>query len=149
MIRFLAAVTLAVVFVSSPAAADGPPPPIPPTAVRLDLAFLEADQPANPIPGDCDSYHDIAIAAGWTEADWPTLRTIIQRESHCQPGVVNRYGCVGLTQVCRINHARLGVTRTDLQDAATNLAIARQLCQEWVDAGRSCWRPWWTRRFRP
>jgi hypothetical protein len=36
-----------------------------------------------------------------------------------------------------------------LKDPFVNLTVGRQLCQEWLDVGRSCFRPWWTRGFRP
>jgi hypothetical protein len=126
-----------------------PPTPTAP-AQRVDLENLVREPIVNPgTPGDCDSYHDLAINAGWTEEQWPRVRYIINRESGCRPAVVNRYGCVGLMQVCRINHKRLGVTRADLKDPGTNLSIGRTLCNEWLEVGRSCYRPWWTRRFRP
>lgn len=124
--------------------------PAPSTAQRVDLERLVLERVIDPgTPGECDSYHDLAIDAGWTEQQWPTLRYIMHRESRCQPAVVNRYKCVGLLQVCRINHARLGVTIADLKDAGTNLRIGRTLYQEWVDVGRSGWRPWWLRKWRP
>lgn len=125
-----------------------PPSPTAP-AQRLNIATLEANQDAPAVPGDCDSYKPLALTAGWSEAQWPTLRHIMHRESRCYPDVINRYHCVGLLQACRINHKRLGVSATDLKDPFVNLTVGRQLCQEWIDVGRSCWRPWWTRGFRP
>lgn len=151
MTRVLLVATIVGVILSSPAAADGQPPPLPPPAVRVDLARIVAEQTAiadattieRGTPGDCDSYRTLALNAGWTETEWPTLRKIMWRESRCLPHVINRYGCVGLLQACRINHARLGVTRSDLQDAGTNLRIGRTLFEE------RRWKPWWTRTFRP
>jgi hypothetical protein len=144
MIRFLTAVAFACLILSSPAAADGPPPPIPPPAVRIDLALVMADQPATGTPGDCSSYHDVAIEAGWTEAEWPNLSVVLNRETwHCHPDRINRYGCSGLLQICPINQRRLGVTRFDLQDPLTNLRTGHTLFEE------RRWRPWWTKRWRP
>jgi hypothetical protein len=146
MIRFLTAVALIGAILSSPAAADGPPPPLPPSAVRLDLALLVAEPAATapPTPGDCSSFYDIAVEAGWTDAEWPNLRVVLDRETwHCHPERINRYGCSGLLQVCPVNQRRLGVTRWDLQDPLTNLRIGRTLFEE------RRWRPWWTRHWRP
>jgi hypothetical protein len=118
----------------------------------LPVAVLVNRTPATvePVPGDCDSFHDVAVAAGWDEQDWPTVEYILHRESHCLPWAVNRRsGSTGLMQVMPSNLRRLGYTRADALDAATNLAIGHELCQEWVDVGRSCYRPWWTGRWRP
>lgn len=128
-------------------------------AVRLDLDYLRAEAAVIGValeivpegtPGDCETYKPLALAAGWDESDWPVLRVILNRETwHCHPDAINRYGCSGLMQVCRVNQARLGVTRWDLQDPLTNLTIGRELCAEQESHHRSCWRPWWTRRWRP
>jgi hypothetical protein len=120
-------------------------------ATRLDLELLEQEPELVAPPGShCPDLYAIAVEH-WPGAvlHWPVLDRIFYRESRCRPGVVNRYGCVGLMQICRVNHARLGVTRTDLQDAGTNIAIGYQLCRESMTRGRSCWRPWWLGRWRP
>jgi hypothetical protein len=144
---FVAAVAL----LTAPRAdAAGIEPPYTP-AVRLaqDPAIGDAVTITNGTPGVCDSWHDLAIDAGWTEQQWPRLEYIMRRESRCFPDVVNRVGCVGLLQICRGNFNRMGVNRSMLQDAATNLAVGHRLFQEWVDVGRSGWRPWYTRHWRP
>lgn len=143
---------------ASAAHAEAVPPPTAPAA-RVDLARVMAEQVAianalvlerAPSWSHCPSLYGVALES-WPGAaeDWARLDYIMWRESRCRPTVVNRYGCVGLLQVCRGNHARLGLTRADLQDAATNIATGYTLCQESLQAGRSCWRPWWTRGFRP
>ena len=33
--------------------------------------------------GKCGEFHDLAIAVGWTEDQWPKLSHIVNRESRC------------------------------------------------------------------
>lgn len=127
-----------------------PPSPTAP-AQRLDIATLAANQdPVAPSWSRCPELYGVAIA-NWPDAVdvWATLDHVFWRESRCQPDVVNRYGCVGLMQICRGNFRRMAVNRTLLQDAGTNIATGYRLCQEWVAVGRSCWRPWHVGRWRP
>jgi hypothetical protein len=120
-------------------------------AVRLSIPSPAPEPVLVAPPGSrCPDLYAVAVEH-WPGAvlHWPVLDKIFWRESRCRPQVVNRWGCVGLMQICRINHARLGVTRYDLQDAGTNIAIGYQLCLEQTSRGRSCWRPWWLGRWRP
>jgi hypothetical protein len=113
-------------------------------AIRLSNLEPEPEPELVAPPGSrCPDLYAVAVE------HWPGLDKIFWRESRCRPTVVNRWGCVGLMQICRINHARLGVTRADLQDAGTNIATGYQLCLEQTARGRSCWRPWWLGRWRP
>lgn len=144
LLSALAVVVFAVVVFMAPAAADGPPPALPPPAARVELARIYAEQTVAPEWSHCPELYQAAVDNWPAAADvWARLDFIFWREARCQPDVVNRYGCVGLMQVCRINHARLGVTRADLQDPAVNIAVGYQL---YLERG---WRPWWTRRWRP
>lgn len=128
-------------------------PPYTP-ATRIDLEHLVADnaiaQPVAPAWSQCPQLYAVALD-NWPDAenDWPILDRVFFRESRCQPDVVNRYGCVGVMQICTGNFRRMAVNRTVLQDAAVNIATGWRLCQEWVRIGRSCWRPWWSGRWRP
>jgi soluble lytic murein transglycosylase-like protein len=139
------ALILAVVSIPTIAAADEVPvdPPVPET--------LEPEpEPVAPPGSRCPDLYPVVVEH-WPNAalHWPLLDKILWRESRCRPNVINRYGCVGLMQICRINHRRLGVTRADLLDAGTNIEIGYRLCLEQTRARRSCWRPWWVGRWRP
>lgn len=39
--------------------------------------------------GDPDGWHDYAIAAGWSEAEWPWVRCVIRGESNGDPNALN------------------------------------------------------------
>lgn len=151
------ATALIVVAVAHAAPAGAQTEPIPTTglapAERINPPELEPEpelKPVAPAGSHCPELYPIAVEH-WPGAalHWPLLDKIFWRESRCRPQVVNRYGCVGLMQICRINHARLGVTRWDLQDPAVNIATGYELCLEQTSRGRSCWRPWWLGRWRP
>jgi hypothetical protein len=150
----LAAVAVAVLLYPRAAVADiAGPIPMDATAI-MPATRLDPPEPEPVLeapPGSrCPELYAVAVEH-WPGAvlHWPVLDKIFWRESRCHPQVVNRYGCVGLMQICRINHARLGVTRSDLQEAGTNIEIGYQLCLEQQQRGRSCWRPWWLGRWRP
>lgn len=78
-----------------------------------------------------DQWHDLAIQVGWTEAQWPTVRCIISRESNGRPEVSNSAGATGLMQILQRYHP--GV---NLFDPATNLATGLKLYQ------LRGWQPW-------
>lgn len=124
-------------------------PVVPPVALRLDPPEPEPELIA-PEGSRCPDLYPLVVEH-WPNAalHWPVLDHVLYRESRCRPWVVNRQGCIGLFQVCRVNHRRMGVTRSDLLDPATNIEVAYRLCQEWVRVGRSCYRPWWLGRWRP
>jgi soluble lytic murein transglycosylase-like protein len=107
-------------------------------------------EPVAPVGSRCPELYAVAVEH-WPGAalHWPVLDKIFWRESRCRPWVVNRYGCVGLMQVCRLHHRRLGVTRADLQDPAVNIEAGYQLCLESMRRRRSCFSPWWLGRWRP
>jgi hypothetical protein len=151
-VKALAVALVLVVVVLSSSAAHAqmvPIDPAPAPATRLSPPEV-TEVPVAPPGSHCPDLYAVAVEH-WPGAvlHWPVLDKIFWRESRCRPWVVNRWGCVGLMQICRINHARLGVTRWDLQDPATNIAIGYQLCLEQTRHGRSCWRPWWLGRWRP
>lgn len=100
-------------------------------------------QPEAPSNSHCPELYQVTID-NWPGAqdNWRTLDRIFYRESRCRAGVVNRYGCVGLMQICRINHRRMGESRQSLKDPATNIATGYKLCRESMRQRRSCWRPW-------
>lgn len=152
----LAAITVAVLLYPRAvevAHADAVPVDATAIAPALRLGVLEPEPEPELVapPGSrCPELYPVAVEH-WPGAaeHWPVLDRIFWRESRCHPWVVNRYGCIGVMQICRGNHARLGVTRWDLQDAGTNIAAGYQLCLEQTSRGRSCWRPWWLGRWRP
>lgn len=102
-------------------------------------------------PGDCDSYHGLAMEAGFSEAQWPTLRRILRRESHCDPGVRSRTRDTGLAQINDIVTRDVRVagivgfrfTVADLYDPHTNLLVAHALCVYGQRYRRNgCWWAW-------
>lgn len=147
---------VALVFVLSVPTGDIP-------AVRLNDAVLAAGQEVQaPVPGDCDTYKQLALDAGWTEEQWPTLKRIVARESECYPDAANRVGAVGLLQetptgTSGIRHlfpdvdwsrgpciwrGRRYRCTPALTDPATNLAVGKAMFDWWDSHGRSGWQPW-------
>jgi hypothetical protein len=112
--------------------------------IVLDAAALEylrtitIDQ-ARQQYGRCGEWHDLALQAGWTEAEWPTLSRVLYRESRCVPDAWNGADA-GLTQINRIHRQwiqDMGMTHPDsMFDPLLNLRFARML---WESSG---WRPW-------
>lgn len=88
-------------------------------------------------------WHDLAVVAGWTEAQWPKVSCIIQRESGGDPNARSRTRDSGLMQ---INDMHVGwmradgiiSSRFDLFDPLTNLQAAHAL---FVRSGGS-FGPW-------
>ena len=66
------------------------------------------------VPGECDTLHDAATLAGWSEDEWPGLRLVMKGESGCNPAahyVARRDDSWGLTQINtkgKLLGARLG-----------------------------------------
>jgi hypothetical protein len=83
--------------------------------------------------GRCPQWHDTAIAAGWTEADWPTLSRIIYAESFCAPDSWNPIGgeyghAAGLAQIMNeLWPEHCGITPEQLFDPLLNLQCARHV----------------------
>lgn len=71
---------------------------------------MEVDE-ARMLYGKCGEWHNLAIAVGWPEAEWPTLSYVMYRESRCHPDSHNKTdpmsGSRGLIQIngfwCRPN----------------------------------------------
>lgn len=148
LLAVVLAVALTVVLLADVAHADEAVPVDPPATELLEP--VPEPELVAPPGSKCPDLYPVVVEH-WPNAalHWPLLDKIFWRESRCRPDVVNRYGCVGLMQICRINHRRLGVTRYDLIDPATNIEIGYQLCIEQTNRRRSCWRPWWIGRWRP
>jgi soluble lytic murein transglycosylase-like protein len=89
--------------------------------------------------GQCAQYYFIALYAGWSQKDWPTLDRIIWRESRCLPdacGETNRpelRRCRdwGLTQINDRSWKRtvreLGLEMEQMMDPYWNLWFAHWL----------------------
>lgn len=129
--------------------------PAPATAQRVDLERLVIDQAvmieAPPEWSRCPELYQVAIE-NWPGARdvWAYLDLIFWREARCNPSAINRRsGTRGLMQITRGNLRRLGVSYADALDPATNIRTGYELAQEWVAVGRSPWRPWWLRGWRP
>lgn len=106
-------------------------------------------------PGDCGSLFTLAMDAGWTWNDWPTLSRIMWRESRCDAGQTNfrhrdrSYGLLQINTKGRLWTWPIGYgeTRTlpelcglyareDLLDPAINLRCGRLLFE------LRGWAPW-------
>lgn len=98
---------------------------------------MEIDE-ARMVYGNCGEWHDLAIAVGWPETEWPTLSRVLYRESRCDPTAFNGSDH-GLTQINKIHREwveSMGLTMDDLFDPSVNLAFALDL---WESSG---WSPW-------
>lgn len=60
-------------------------------------------QMVQPMPGDCEAYTAIAAAVGWPQSEIDTVRSVLFRESRCDPTQHNHHdpltGSYGLFQV--------------------------------------------------
>lgn len=74
--------------------------------------------------GRCSQWYDEAMAAGFSDAQWPTVDRIMWRESNCQPGAYNRSGASGLMQIMPMWADDCGGSRSDLFDPQFNLNCA-------------------------
>jgi len=121
---------------SKPRRGNPTPPPVDPatnedTPATPPLPVIPATDPATTTRG-ADQWHDLAMAVGWTENEWPVLSCIINRESNGLPGVKNKHSsATGLLQILASYYK--GV---DLRDPQTNLTIGLQLFQS------RGWQPW-------
>lgn len=106
-------------------------------AVRGEQVQLDPPPPP-PDYGRCGEWHDLAMWAGFSEADWPTVSRIMYRESRCQPGARNASGASGLMQIMPMWADDCGGVRAELFDPAFNLA-----CAEHVRDVQG-WRAWST-----
>ena len=88
------------------AEAQTPPPPTPSPVTTLRTPPI-ASQTTTTLPPDalCPQWWPLAIEAGWTAEQLPTLDYIIHRESRCQPEAHNttlnrdKSADIGLTQI--------------------------------------------------
>jgi hypothetical protein len=85
-----------------------------------------ASRPAQRWPeGRCSEWATLAMGVGFTPNQWARLRTIMWRESRCQPDARNRSGAAGLLQIMPMWADDCGGTADDLLDPGFNLACAR------------------------
>jgi hypothetical protein len=74
------------------------------------------------IGGRCAEWYGMALAAGFTHAQWLRLAPIMYRESRCQPGAYNRHGgASGLLQIMPMWAKSCGIGRAQLLEAWSNL----------------------------
>lgn len=98
-------------------------------------AVVAAPAPALPrkhYPESITRWHDTALAAGWTQKQWPVLECIIWHESRGVPTAgLGKHDHVGLLQL-----SSSGFPGVDLTDPATNFRIGHGLFMaHW-------WAPW-------
>lgn len=93
---------------TTPSTTTTPPtttnPQVTTTVAPVDLVTIqEYVATAQELYGRCGEWHDLAIAVGWPESEWPTLSYVLHRESRCDPSAHNKSdpgsGSRGLMQV--------------------------------------------------
>jgi hypothetical protein len=126
-----------------------PPPPLSGAVVGIDVGvstYAPAERgpviqatptdpppppPSPPSPGNargrCAQWYDEAIAAGFSDSQWPTVDRVMYGESRCQPGAVSPAGARGLMQIMPMWADDCGGTRADLFSPSFNLACARHV----------------------
>lgn len=106
--------------------------------------------------GRCPEYYFLALYAGWSRDDWPTLDRIIWRESRCQPDACSTPDrpdlrlCRdwGLTQIndhsWKTTIRQLGLDMAQMHDPYWNLWFARWLYNYSMDRtdGNCGWIQW-------
>jgi hypothetical protein len=105
-------------------------------AVRV--ATVQVAEPPPPITAPatsrCPDWFDVALDAGFTEAEWPTVDRLMWCESKCGPRAHNRSGASGLMQIMPMHwHDR------DPFDPATNLVMAHEVYERQGWRAWSCW----------
>jgi hypothetical protein len=96
-------------------------------AVRVETTVQVAStpSPAPPAPPSwarCPQWWDVALDAGFTVDEMPTVDRVMWCESNCQPGAHNRSGASGLMQVMP-----MWFDGRDPYDPATNLTMAVEI----------------------
>lgn len=132
------------------------------TTAPVDLSGVDWTGLARIMYGKCGEWHDLAIAVGWTEAQWPKLSYVIHRESRCNINSFNRTdpngGSRGLMQIngywCRKNKYNpsgwlqaKGILNTcdDLYNPEVNLRAGLAMWNYSQERNKCGWRPWATR----
>jgi hypothetical protein len=93
-------------------------------ALTATSQAVRLSPPTSSGSGRCGQYHDMAISAGFSEADWSTVDRLMWRESGCNPGAYNRSGASGLMQIMKMWADDCGGTPSDLFNAWFNLRCA-------------------------
>jgi len=128
----------------------------------IDLSGVDWTGLARLVHGKCGEWHDLAIAVGWSEAQWPKLSYIIHRESRCKIKSLNKTdpngGSRGLMQIngywCRKNKYNptgwlqaKGILNNcdDLFNPEVNLRAGLAMWNYSQERNKCGWRPWATR----
>jgi hypothetical protein len=77
--------------------------------------------------GRCAEWYDEAMAAGFSDAQWPTVDRVMFGESRCQPGAYNPSGARGLMQILGSWADDCGGSPGDLFSPGFNLRCARHV----------------------
>lgn len=132
------------------------------TTIPVDLSGVNWTDLARLFYGKCGEYHDLAIAVGWTEAQWPKLSYVMHRESRCNIMSFNKSdpngGSRGLMQIngywCRKNRYNpsgwlqaQGILNTceDLFNPEVNLRAGLAMWNYSQARNKCGWKPWATR----
>lgn len=129
--------------------------------VERGLENIDSSALASRAYGRCGEWHDLAIAIGWPESQWPKLSYVMYRESRCKPSAFNgkdpNGGSRGLMQIngywCRKNKYNpqgwlqaQGILRdcNDLHDPQINLQAGLAMWNYSQKHNGCGWRPWAT-----
>lgn len=134
---------------------------LPTTTTEVPLAFDAGDfiDEQRNLHGLCGEFHDLAIAVGWTEDQWPKLSHIVHRESRCDVRALNSSdpngGSRGLMQIngywCKsvkynpsgwLQAKGILTTCDDLYNPETNLRAGLAMWKYNDDRGKNGWSPW-------
>lgn len=107
-----------------------------PAAARTYALHLVKDQIGS---GQCGEWYGDAIAAGFSDPQWPTVDQIMAGESGCDPSAYNPAGAHGLMQIMSMWADDCGTSQTGLFDPDINLRCAKLVhdVQGW-----SAWQAW-------
>ena len=143
-----------------------PPTPTPVTALRTlpDTPQTVSTTTNTPADALCPQWWPLAIKAGWTAEQLPTLDYVIHRESRCQPEAhnttLNRDGSsdIGLSQINDRSWClgtrwypngylqTIGILSTvgcnELFDPYLNLKAAKALYDYSLRENKNGWQPW-------
>ena len=132
------------------------------TTQPIDLSGVDWTGLARLMYGKCVEYHDLAISVGWTEAQWPKLSFVMNRESRCNTMSFNKTdpngGSRGLIQIngywCRKNKYNpsgwlqaKGILNNceDLFNPEVNLRAGLAMWNYSQERNKCGWKPWATR----
>ena len=144
-----AVTTTTVATVPAPAVAAAPAVRLDPPTTTSTVVVAVGPPPTMTSTRRCTQWEplliELAPPSGWSV---DRMSKYMWRETRCIPNLRSTTADSGLLQVNDINHPYLRgvlgeqVDRHTLSDPVQTVRAAAALCEYWVRAGRSCYRPW-------